>query len=658
MVEREVQRIRALLAARRVVDALRAADVLLATVPENRDVLYLRAVCQRLSGERAAALATLAGLERLHPRFSGLYQERGHCHALLRQAPQAIEAFQRAVSLNPALPASWRMLESLYRMTGQPERAAHAAAQLASLAELAPAVLTATALFCDGELARAGQLLHDHLGGHGGDVEAMRLLARVSLAHGQDEDAQRLLARALELAPGHHALRFEYAQVLVRRQLFPAARTEAERLLAAVPGDRDYLTLHALTLVGVGHHAEALERYRELLARAEHPEELHLAIAHSLKTLGRTPEAVTEYRAAIAARSGYGEAWWSLANLKIHRFTDEEVRRMRAAETSGDISPGDRYHLCFALGKALEDRGEYESSFEYYRRGNAGKRASLEYRPEPFEAAARRLREVASAALFARHAGSGAPDADPIFIVGLPRSGSTLIEQILASHPAVEGTQELADLPRMVAELEDAGPADRDHPEALERLTAEDCRRLGERYLEATRGYRTGGRPRFIDKMPNNFRHVGLIHLILPNARIIDVRREPMACGFSNFKQLYAQGQSFTYDLADIARYYRAYLELMRHWDAVLPGRVLRIHYEDVVEDLEGSVRRLLEHCGLEPEPACLAFHETVRSVRTASSEQVRRRIYRDGLGQWRHYERWLGPLRTALGDALDRYRE
>ncbi len=658
MVEREVRRIRALLAARQVADAAHAADALLATVPENRDVLYLSAVCRRLSGELAAALATLAGLERLHPRFSGLYQERGHCHALLRQAPQAIEAFERAVSINPALPASWRMLESLYRMTGQPQRAAHAAAQLASLAELAPAVLTATALFCDGELGRAGQILDGHLREHGGDLEAMRLLARVALARGQDEDAQRLLARALELAPAHRALRLEYAQVLTRRQLFPAARTETERLLAAAPGDRDYLTLHALTLVGLGRHAEALERYRELLEQAEHPAELHLAIAHSLKTLGRTAEAVTEYRAAVDARSGYGEAWWSLANLKVHRFTDEEVRRMRAAESSEDLSPGDRYHLCFALGKALEDRGEYEPSFEYYRRGNAGKRASLEYRPEPLEAAARHVREVASAALFARHAGCGAPCADPIFIVGLPRSGSTLIEQILASHPAVEGTQELADLPRMVAELEDAGPGHPRYPEALERLSAEDCRRLGERYLEATRGYRTSGRPRFIDKMPNNFRHIGLIHLMLPNARIIDARREPMACGFSNFKQLYAQGQSFTYDLADIARYYRTYLELMRHWDAVLPGRVLRIHYEDVVNDLEGSVRRLLEHCGLEPEPACLAFHETARSVRTASSEQVRRRIYRDGLGQWRHYERWLGPLRVALGDALERYRE
>jgi tetratricopeptide (TPR) repeat protein len=658
MVEREVQRIRALLAARQLADASRASDALLARVPENRDVLYLRAVCQRLSGELAAALAALAALERLHPRFGGLYQERGHCHVLLRQAPAAIAAFRRAVSLNPALPASWRMLGRLYRMTGEPEQAAHATAQLASLEELAPAVLTATALFWDGELGRAGQLLHAHLGGHGGDVEAMRLLARVSLAHGHDADAQRLLARALELAPDHLALRFEYAQVLTRRELFPAALTEAERLLAGAPGDRDYLTLHALILVGVGRHAEALERYRELLARAEHPEELHLAIGHSLKTLGRTPQAVDAYRAALDARAGCGEAWWSLANLKIHRFTDEELRRMRAAETSEDISPTDRYHLCFALGKALEDRGEYERSFEYYRHGNAGRRAALEYRPESLEELALRLRGVASAALLARHAGCGAPGADPIFIVGLPRSGSTLIEQILASHPAVEGTQELADLPRMVAELEDAAAGQPGYPEALERLGAADCRRLGERYLEATRGYRTGGRPRFIDKMPNNFLHVGLIHLILPNARIIDVRREPMACGFSNFKQLYARGHDFAYDLTDIARYYRAYLELMRHWDAVLPGRVLRIHYEDVVEDLEGSVRRLLEHCGLEPEPACLAFHETVRSVRTASSEQVRRRIYRNSLGQWRHYERWLGPLRRGLGDALERYRE
>jgi hypothetical protein len=332
---------------------------------------------------------------------------------------------------------------------------------------------------------------------------------------------------------------------------------------------------------------------------------------------------------------------------------------MRTAESAPLVAAVDRYHLCFALGKALEDRQEYAESFTYYERGNALKRAASRYRPEIREQNTRLQIEVCTPQLFARNRGSGAPDNDPIFIVGLPRSGSTLIEQILASHSAVEGTQELADIPRLVVDLQgrDWNPAEPRYPAVLAQLSAPELRLLGEKYLKDTRAYRTG-RARFIDKMPNNFRHIGLIQLILPNAKIIDARREPMACCFGNLKQLFAHGQEFAYGMEDIARYYRTYLELMRHWDAVLPARVLRIRHEELVDDLEGNVRRLLEYCELDFEPACLDFHKTERSVRTASSEQVRQPIYREGLDQWRHYEPWLGPLREALGDALTRYRD
>jgi tetratricopeptide (TPR) repeat protein len=659
MVEREVQRIRELLQQRQLAPALRAAEVLLVTVPENRDVLYLRAVAQRLSGDIPAALATLAELERLHPRFSGLYQERGHCHVALRQAPEAIQSFLRAVNINPALPASWSLLESLYRMAGQYREAAQAAEHVGALRQLPSEVVTATALFSDGELAPAEQLIRAYLRRHHDHIEAMRLLARIGMEREVLDDAQLLLERVLELAPDYRLARFEYAQVLARRHLHLEARGQVAQLLALEPANRNYRTLHALTLVGLGQHEEALALYRELLEGAIQPAELHLSSAHSLKTLGSTAAAIAEYRAAADSRPGYGEAYWSLANLKTYRFTDEEIGGMEAAEASPTASGADRYHLCFALGKALEDRGRFEQSFAYYRRGNALKRAASGYRPETIEAVARQQKEVCTGALFARHAAGGAPAPDPIFIVGLPRAGSTLIEQILASHSAVEGTQELADIPRIVTGLQGRGaPADPPgYPQTMLSMTAADFSRLGDQYLRDTRAYRATGRPRFIDKMPNNFRHVGLIHLILPNARIIDVRREPMACCFSNFKQLFASGQAFTYGLEDIARYYRTYLGLMRHWDDVLPGRVLRVHYEDVVDDLEGSVRRLLDHCGLGLEPACLAFHQTERSVRTASSEQVRQPIYRDGLEQWRHYERWLEPLRDALGDAIASYR-
>jgi tetratricopeptide (TPR) repeat protein len=660
MVEQEVRRVRELLKLRQLAPALRATETLLARVPENRDVLYLHAVAQRLCGDIPAALATLARLERLHPRFSGLYQERGHCHVALRQAPQAIAAFLSAVNINPALPASWRLLESLYRLAGQGEQAEQAAAHSATLQQLPAALVTATALFSDGELAPAEQIIRTYLRTQGEHIEALRLLARIGVERDILEEAQLLLERVLELAPDYHLARFEYAQLLARRHLHLAARGQVERLLTVDPHHRNYRTLHALTLVGLGQHEQAMELYRELLAGAVQPAELHLSIAHSLKTLGATEAAIAEYRAAASARPGYGEAYWSLANLKTYRFPDEEIDRMRAAEAAGDTACVDRYHLCFALGKALEDREAYERSFDYYSRGNALKRTASDYPVETVEAGVRLQREVCTRALFARHVGSGCPAPDPIFIVGLPRSGSTLIEQILASHPAVEGTQELADLPRLVAALQgrEAAGAPATYPQRLAHMTAADFRRLGEQYLRDTQAYRATGRPRFIDKMPNNFRHVGLIHLILPNATIIDARREPMACCFSNFKQLFALGQAFTYDLEDIARYYRAYLDLMRHWDRDLPGRVLRVHYEDVVDDLEGSVRRLLGHCGLEFEPACLTFHETARSVRTASSEQVRQPIYRAGLEQWRHYERWLGPLREALADAVEGYRE
>jgi tetratricopeptide (TPR) repeat protein len=658
-VELEVRRVRELVQVRRFAEALTATDGLLQTVPENRDVLYLRALAQRHSGAIAAALATLAALEQLQPRFSRLYQERGNCHVALRQAPQAIEAFLRAVNINPALPASWSMLERLYGMTGDATNAAAAAAHVATLKSLPAEVITATALFSDGELAAAEELIRAFLIKNGHHIEAMRLLARIGMQRDVLDDAQLLLEGVLEIAPDYRAARFDYAQVLSGRHMHQAAQEQVSRLLAADATDRNYRTLYATTCVGLGQHERAIELYRGLLAGALQPADLHLSIAHSLKTLGRREEAIQAYREAAQARVGYGDAYWSLANLKTYRFEDTELDAMRTAETAPAVAVPDRYHLCFALGKALEDREEYAESFTYYERGNALKRAASRYRPEVLEQNTRLQIEVCTRELFARNRGSGAPDNDPIFIVGLPRSGSTLIEQILASHSAVEGTQELADIPRIVVDLQgrDWNPAEPRYPAVLAQLSAQQLQRLGAKYLDDTRAYRTG-KARFIDKMPNNFRHIGLLQLILPNAKIIDARREPMACCFGNLKQLFAHGQEFAYSIEDIARYYRTYLELMRHWDAVLPAQVLRIQHEDLVDDLEGNVRRLLEYCELDFEPACLDFHKTERSVRTASSEQVRQPIYREGLDQWRHYEPWLGPLRAALGDALTRYRD
>ena len=375
--------------------------------------------------------------------------------------------------------------------------------------------------------------------------------------------------------------------------------------------------------------------------------------------MGQQKEAISCYHAAAAIKPSFGDAYWSLANLKTYRFFEDEIASMRAQEALPSARQVDRYHLCFALGKAYENRNKYAESWQFYERGNALKQAETRYRPEIIEINTRKQIEVCTAEFFAARGGFGAPDSDPIFIVGLPRSGSTLIEQILASHSKVHGTQELPHVPRIVRELDGprSHPSSPRYPGVLADLGPNEFCTLGKRYITDTRVYR-GDKPFFIDKMPNNFRHVGLIHLILPNAKIIDVRREPMACCFSNLKQLFASGQEFSYRMEDIARYYRTYIELMQHWDAVLPGRILRVCYEDVIEDLERNARRVLEFCDLKFEPVCLEFYKLGRSVATASSEQVRQPVFREGLLQWRNYEPWLGPVKCHLDDALVRYRE
>jgi tetratricopeptide (TPR) repeat protein len=662
-VDPELESIRALVRERRFAEAVEAARAYEGRVPASREALYLMALAQRNLQRIDDALATLARLEREHPGYGRLYQELGHCHVARRDAPRAIAAYRRALEINPVMPATWGMLETLYRMTGDAAGAAAAAREAATLRALPPEIVTASALFVDGELAAAERLTRAFLLAHGDHIEAMRLLARIGARLEIYDDAELLLRAVLDKAPDYHAARHDLACVLLDRHKYVAARAELDRLLATDPGRRDYRTLYATAVVGLGEHERAIELFRGLLdgvpERSAARAELHLSIAHSYKTIGQRQLAIDAYRAAAAARPDFGDAYWSLANLKTYRFPDSELEALAAAESAPTTALVDRYNLCFALGKAYEDQGDYARSWQYYERGNALKRAESRYRPELIERNTAMQKAVCTEEFFAARRGVGADSRAPILIVGLPRSGSTLLEQILASHSEVEGTLELPDIPRIVIELQGREP-DLEHlryPGVLADLPTEEFARLGRKYLEDTRIYRSG-RPHFIDKMPNNFRHLGLVHLMLPNAKIIDARREPMACCFGNLKQLFARGQEFTYSVDDIARYYRTYLELMAHWDAVLPGRVLRVHHEDVVEDLEGSVRRLLEFCELPFEPACLEFHRTERSVRTASSEQVRQPIYREGLEQWRHYEPWLGDLRRALGDALERYRD
>ena len=656
----ELARIRALLRQRKFAAALAAAELLLACVPEERDALLFLAIAQRYLGRVPEAMKTLAELERHHPRFSRLHEERGHCYVTLREAAPAIDAFLVAVRLNNALPASWSMLEGVYRLMGRTQDAKMAAGELAALRGIPPEVVAATGLYLDGDLNVAESMVRAYLLEHGDQIEAMRLLARIGIARKVFDDAELLLAAVLKLAPDYRAARTEYAEVLIELHREADGRRELEQLIQEDPQNRLYYQgLYATACVGLGEHERAIALYRELLRGTPADADVQLSIAHAQKTLGQRDEAIASYHRAAQCRRGFGDAYWSLANLKTYRFTPDELEQMRALQADAALGVEDRLHLCFALGKALEDEGSFAESFKYYELGNALKRADSRYRPEIIENNTRKQIALCTREFFASRRDWGVPDADPIFIIGLPRSGSTLLEQILASHSQVEGTQELATIQQIVATLRGRDPDENDprYPRILADRSATELRQLGERYLEASRVYRRD-KPFFIDKMPNNFRHLGLIHLMLPRAKIIDARREPIACCFSNFKQLFARGQEFTYSMEDIARYYRTYLELMRHWDRVLPGWVLRVKYEDVVDDLEGNVRRILDFCGLKFEPACIEYHKTVRSVRTASSEQVRQPIYREGLEQWKHFEPWLAPLIEALGDAPSRYRD
>jgi tetratricopeptide (TPR) repeat protein len=574
------------------------------------------------------------------------------------RAQDAVGAMARAVALRPDLGASWLALGDRFTARGDAGAADTAYAQHVRHSTHDPRLLAAATALCENRIPAAEQLLRAQLRERPTDVAAIRMFAEVAARLGRYGDAGNLLTRCLELAPGFHAARHNLAIVLHRQGKATEALAEVQRLLDVEHDSPAYRNLQAALLARIGDYTTSLQVYEEVLARFADQPRLWMSYGHALKTVGREADSIAAYRRSIALAPGLGEAWWSLANLKTFRFQPEELQSMRAELTRDALQADDRFHLHFSLGKALEDAGDFAASFTQYAEGNRLRRLQLHYDADDNTAFVRRSEALFTPAFFAARAGCGAAQADPIFIVGLPRSGSTLIEQILASHSRVEGTMELPDILGIARDLGGRGGRGQvsRYPERLSELGADELRELGERYLRQTRIQRRSDKPCFIDKMPNNLAHVGLIHLILPNARIIDARRHPLACCFSAFKQHFARGQAFSYDLADVGRYYRDYVELMAHFDGALPGRVHRIIYEQLVADTESEVRRLLEYCGLPFEEACLRFYENDRAVRTASSQQVRKPIYRDAVDQWRHYDSWLDPLRQALGPVLESY--
>ena len=640
-------------------EPVRAEQVLSEALPNmqgNLEALYALAVAQRHQHRWDEALAALAGILQRQPEFGRAHQETGYNHIALRNFAKAKAAFEQAVAHNPSLVNSWRCLHKLHHDEGEDAKAAAAQTQVAFLEQLPAELLTVLAYMAEDRLADAEQLCKHFLRANKTHAEGMRLLAEIATRNKVFEEAEFLLESCVEFHPNHRDARTQYANVLLRTQKFAKALEQAERLLRDHPEDMDAVrTLHAAACAGLGDNAAAINDY--LLLMRQHPNNhLHpVSLAHVHKSQGDLDQAVALYRRAYQLKPDHGDAYWSLANTKAHAFTDEELAQMQAVEANPETAEADRIQLCFALGAALEGCQEYERSFRYYSRGNSLQQAQTQHSAQQLQVRVDSQIEVCTEALFAAKAGLGHDAPDPIFIVGLPRAGSTLLEQILSSHSLVDGTMELHNILNLAQRLRSRGedrPGSPRYPRILAELDDSYFRRFGEQFIQDTRPYR-GTAPRFIDKMPNNFFHIGLIKLILPNAKVIDARRHPMACCFSGFKQLFGEGQEFSYGLREIGNYYRQYVKLMDHWDAALPGFVLRVEHEEVVADLEGQVRRLLDFCALPFEPACLNYHQTDRSIRTPSAQQVRQPIYKTGLDQWRNYEPWLGPLKEALGPEL-----
>ena len=639
--------------------AEQAAEIL-RVVPQHPAATVLLASARRRLGDAAGALELLDAIVAAHPDWAVAHYEIGLARGALRQGEAAVAALRRAVELRPNLCDAWRALADHLHATGDTEAADAAYAQHLKFSTTDPRLLEAAMALVENRIAPAEALLRAHLKKFPTDIAAIRMLAEVAARLGRMADAEALLSRCLELSPSFTPARYNYASILLRLGKAERALEEVDRILEREPRNPGYRHLKAAALGRIGDFDESIRIYAEVLAEYSGRAKSWMSYGHALKSAGKADECIAAYRKSIEMAPSLGEAWWSLANMKTFRFTAAELGAMRAELEKPGLGIEDRFHFHFTLGKALEDAGDWSGAFEHYRQGNLLRRKVVHYDADELGADVRRSKTLFSKDFFARRVGFGAPAPDPIFILGMPRAGSTLLEQILSSHSAVEGTMELPDVIAIARELGERRKRKvaSKYPEVLETLDAARLQELGERYLAQTRIQRHTPAPYFIDKMPNNFQHVGLIHLMLPNAKIIDARRHPLGCCFSVFKQHFARGQHFSYDLFELGRYYRDYAELMAHFDEVLPGRVHRVIYERIVDDTETEVRRLLDYCGLPFESSCLRFYENERAVRTASSEQVRQPIYREGLDHWRHFEPWLGPLKEALGPVLDAWPE
>jgi tetratricopeptide (TPR) repeat protein len=594
--------------------------------------------------------AVAAAPDFMHARtdLARAYRQTGRLDAAHAELENVLEA-------SPGLAYAWLAMADVLVELQQYAEARQAFRRSRSYDPEAPRLARARELFRAGNADEAGRHFREILQADASHVGALCGLAAVSLDAGANTDAERLLRHALKQS-AHAPLTWRLlAQALQGSGRLLEAEAAIRRALRVEPEIAQNWILLASISGRLLRPEAALDAYREAERLDPKQPLVHLSIGHVLKTLGRRGECERVYHECIEQETVSGEAYWSLADLKNYMFSDSEIAAMEAQRDSGVGGEANTALLEFALGRAREQRGDIERAFGHYESGNRLRRRSASFDIDAFEDKCRRIIAQLDGAFFAARVGAGIPDPAPIFVVGLPRSGSTLVEQILASHSSVEGTMELPNILTYVGELDQLDTHGDAYPESLMPAPPTVLNAFGRRYLAETGPLRTG-RPRFIDKLPNNFSHVGLIHAILPEASIVDVRRHPMDACFSCFKQYFAAGQSFTYDLEVLGRYYRSYLQIMDHWDAVLPGKVLHLSYEELIRAPEANVRRLLEHCGLEFDARCLNFHATQRPIRTASSEQVRQPLYDSGVGYWRRFAHYLAPLRRSLGDSLARF--
>lgn len=641
-------------------DPARAAALcraLLEREPQNDEAQLVLSEALRLQGDLVGAWREAEAQAAKRPAWFGAHRQLGIVLAARGETRAAVDALRRAAELNPRHPTIWRELADQLLRAGDAADAQEAYARHGALPPGEPRLVRAAQLLAANDAVKAETILREHLAEHVNDVLALRMLSEAQARADRPDLAEQTLRRCLELAPGFGLARHGLGQLLNGFGRYDEALAEARELLRRDPDNRGSQRLLAATLNNRGDYEGGIAIYEKMLADSAAQPSIWASYGHLLKTVGRTQEAIEAYKKSLRFAPGLGVSYWSLANLKTFRFSTHELAEMERQLSVRGVSDSDRINLHFALGKACEDEGEAERAFMHYRSGSELQRKHDPYDPSATSRAVDSAIAAYTPSFFAERAGAGAQAPDPIFIVGLPRSGSTLIEQILASHSQVEGTMELPHLVGAVRELgfRDEGGS---YLATLAHLDAAGLAALGDRYLNAARIHRKLGRRFFIDKTPNNWTFVGLIQAVLPNAKIVDARRHPLACCVSCFKQHFALGQSFTYDLSDLGRYYADYVRLMAHWDRALPGRVHRIIHEDLVADPEPHIRALLAYCGLPYEEACLRPHETQRPVMTASSEQVRQPISDKGLHEWRKFQPWLEPLKEALGDVASEWRE